>query len=208
LVLFLSVNGADAGEEGGIATNDIPPGPKESCHIYGRPWAGVSNTPLRGYKRQTYEGGIASPLIAWWPAEIKPGRITDEVSHVMDLMATCVDVAGATYPQTYRGRSVLPVEGKSLLPVFHSQDRLGHDALFWEHEGHRAVRQGKWKLVAAHRAPWELYDLSEDRPEQNNLAAANPEKTQELAGLYESWCRRCGVVPWTELQARAPQSKN
>jgi arylsulfatase A-like enzyme len=208
LVLFLSDNGADAGEEDGIATKDIPPGPKESCHIYGRPWAGVSNTPLRGYKRQMYEGGIASPLIAWWPAEIKSGRISGELSHIMDLMATCLDVAGAAYPEKHRDQAVLPLEGKSLRPVFQSHQRPGHDVLCWEHEGHRAVRQGNWKLVATHRGPWEAYDLSMDRTEQNNLAAVYPDKVRELALLYDSWSRRCGVVPWSELQATASAKQN
>ena len=96
---------------------------------------------------------------------------------------------------------VLTLEGKSLLRVFQSNEQPGHDVLCWEHEGHRAVRQGKWKLVATHRGPWEVYDLSEDRTEQNNLAAVHPEKVRELAALYENWSRRCGVVPWSELQA-------
>ena len=111
-------------------------------------------------------------------------------------MATCCDVTGAAYPLTYGGHPIIPLEGKSLLPLLKGHGRKGHDTIFWEHQGNRAVRQGKWKLVAAHKEPWELYDLDADRTELHNLADQFPEKVDELKGLYRSWAKRCGIQPW------------
>ena len=112
-------------------------------------WANASNTPFRLYKHWVHEGGIATPLIAHWPAGIKqPARSPTQPGHLIDIMATCVDVAGAEYPEEFEGNAITPLEGKSLLPVFEGKTRAGHEAIFWEHEGNRAVRQGKWKLVS------------------------------------------------------------
>jgi arylsulfatase len=147
-----------------------------------------------------HEGGIASPFIARWPAVIRQhGRIVHQVGHIIDVMATCLEVAGAEYPKTYQGRQILPLEGKSLVPIFRRGQRQGHETIFWEHEGNRAVRQDRWKLVSRHPGGWELYDLEADRTELNNLAAKHPEKVRELREKYEQWARRCGVVPWDEL---------
>jgi len=201
LILFLSDNGGDGEPEG---STDVPPGPKGSSHIYGRPWAQLSNTPFRGYKHETLEGGIATPLIAHWPSIIRTAGITHEPGHVIDVMATCLEAAGVAYPQIHEGRAVLPMEGKSLVPVFRTGKRAPHDALFWEHEGNRAVRQGHWKLVAMHAGPWQLFDLAVDRAEMNDLAATNRETVEELVARYDAWARRCGVVPWTEI---APKGK-
>ena len=111
-------------------------------------------------------------------------------------MATCLDIAGIEYPKTYKGRELNRLEGKSLLPIFEGKKRQGHEAIYWEHEGNRAVRQGKWKLVSAHKGPWELYDLEADRTELNNLAEKHPQKVEQLKVMYESWAKRCGVHPW------------
>ncbi len=197
LILFLSDNGGDGGNE--ASTKDLPPGPKASSHIYGRPWAQLSNTPLRGYKHEMLEGGITTPLIVHWPAVIRAAGITNEPGHVIDLVATCLEVAGVEYPQTHEGRAILPMEGRSLLPIFRTGKREPHHVLCWEHEGNRAVRQGHWKLVAMPAGPWELYNLTIDRTEASNLAATNPQKVQALAALYDAWALRCGVVPWTEI---------
>jgi arylsulfatase A-like enzyme len=197
LVLFLSDNGAEAAAVN--RTPGVAPGGKNSFASYGLPWANVSNTPFRLYKSQAHEGGIATPLIAYWPGVTQPGRITHQPGHIIDLMATCLDVAGVRYPRTYRGRRVTPLEGKSLMPVLRGQRRAGHKALFWEHEGNRAVRQGRWKLVARFNGAWELYDLEADRTELTDLAAKLPRKVRELAAQYEAWARRVGVVPWGQL---------
>ena len=200
LVLFLSDNGGCA--EGGPVgfdnrKNGLPPGGVDSYMSYGLSWANASNTPFRRYKHWVHEGGIATPLIAYWPAVIKKGNtITHQTGHIIDIMATCLDAAGIEYPKTYKGRELTRLEGKSLLAIFEGKKRRGHEVIYWEHEGNRAVRQGKWKLVSAHKGPWELYDLEADRTELDNLADKYPQKVEQLKELYESWVSRCGVRPW------------
>ncbi len=200
LVLFLSDNGGCA--EGGPVgfdnrKNGLPPGGVDSYMSYGLSWANASNTPFRRYKHWVHEGGIATPLIAYWPAVIKNGgSITHQVGHIVDVMTTCLDVSAAKYPQTYQGRELVPLEGKSLLPIFQGEKRQGRETICWEHEGNRAIRQGKWKLVAAHGQAWELYDLEADRTELHNLADKYPEKVEQLKAMYQSWAQRCGVLPW------------
>ena len=119
------------------------------------------------------------------------------LGHVIDMMPTCLDVAGAEYPRTRGDREIIPVEGKSLLPIFEGGTRKGHAALFWEQErGMRAVREGNWKLVARDHGEWELYDLAHDGTELNDLAPTRPDRVVELAETYDAWAQRCGVVPW------------
>ena len=164
-------------------------------------------TPLfRLYKHWVHEGGIASPLICYWPARIRQGgAITNELGHVIDLSATCLDVAGVPYPESYREKPIKPIEGKSLRPIFETGNREGHQAIFWEHEGNRAVRKGPWKLVSRFRGSgdvhgdWELYDLEADRSEMNDLASHNRERVAEMTALYDEWAGRAEVVPWNRL---------
>jgi arylsulfatase len=174
----------------------IVPGGPDTFVTYGPPWANVSNAPFRGYKATCYEGGIATPLIACWPGVIKKGgEITHQPGHVIDVMATCLDVAGVKYPQRFRERSVLPLEGKTLVPVFQGRQRDGHEALCWNVAGSRAVRMGRWKLVAARGKPWELYDLEADRTEMNDLAGGQPTRVREMSEAYKQWAKRVGIAP-------------
>lgn len=215
LVLFLADNGGCAenlesgfrNKTGIYKTHDgrdvrlgndpaVMPGPEDTFQSYGRAWANASNTPLRMYKSWVHEGGIASPLVAYWPDGIRQGnRLSHETSHVIDIMATCCDAAGVAYPQTYRGRRVTPLEGRSLLPILRGSRRQEHPALFWEHNGNRAARRGRWKIVAGRGEAWELYDLEADRTECSNLAAAHPALVQELEADYDAWARRAHVIP-------------
>jgi arylsulfatase A-like enzyme len=202
LVIFLADNGGCA-EVVDRGTPGVPAGHPDSYMSYGLPWAQASNTPFRLYKHWVHEGGIATPFIAHWPAGIRQrGTITNEPGHLVDVMATCLDVGQTRYPKTYRGREVTPLEGRSLRPIFETGRREPHDALFWEHEGNRAVRQGRWKLVSRHPGGWELYDLEADRTEMNNLGEIHPERVREMAGLYRRWAERVGVEPWEKVQAQ------
>ena len=194
LILFLADNGGCA-EEVNRGTAGVPPGPADSFLSYGLPWANASNTPFRLYKHWVHEGGISTPLIAHWPGHVKaPGGLTPAPGHLIDLMATCCDVAGAAYPKTFNGKDVIPLEGRSLRPVLETGTRPGHEAIYWEHEGNRAVRQGQWKLVSRHPGAWELYDLEADRTEMQNLAGAEPERVKQLKALWDAWAARAGVV--------------
>ncbi len=175
-------------------------GPDDVWQSYGPAWANLSDTPFRLYKHFVHEGGIATPLIASWPLVIrKRGSVTPQLAHVTDLMATFVDAAGARHPKAYQGHPILPLEGKSLLPILRGQQRRGLAPVFWEHEGNRAVRLGKWKLASRHPKAWELYDMEADRTELHDLAGQQPGKVAELSGLYERWAQRCGVVPPDQL---------
>lgn len=205
LVMFLIDNGGCA--EGGPfgfdwRQNGLPPGGADSYMSYGQSWANASNAPFRLYKHWVHEGGIATPLIAYWPAVIEAPRITHKAGHVIDLMATCADVAGAAYPARYKDRDILPCEGRSLIPIFTGTADDWERTLFWEHEGNRAVRQGPWKLVSRYPGDWELYDLEADRTELHNLAERQPAKVRKLAGLYDAWARRCQVMPWETVTGR------
>ncbi len=174
----------------------VMPGPADTYMGYGRNWANVSNTPFREYKHWVHEGGISTPLICHWPAGIEArGRVCHEPGQLIDIMATCVDVSGASYPTDRQGQRVQPMEGTSLRPTFAGKSLPGR-TIFWEHEGNRAVRQGQWKLVSKHPGGWELYDVDADRTEMHDLAEKHPDKVQELKSLWESWAQRCGVQPW------------
>jgi arylsulfatase len=173
------------------------PGPADTFIAYGLNWANVSNTPFREYKHFVHEGGIATPLIAHWPKGIKrAGEMEHTPGHLIDVMATAVDVAGAKYPQQRGGKAVPAMEGKSLAPAFEGK-AVEREALYWEHEGNRAVRVGKWKVVAkGPRGKWELYDMSVDRSEMNDLAEREPERVKEMVGKWEAWAKRANAVPW------------
>lgn len=200
LILFLSDNGGCA--EGGVLgkyRGDRPGDPHSHVFI-GRCWAHLNDTPFRKYKHYNHEGGIATPLIAHWPDRIKPrtgkaGWIRTP-AHVIDLMATCVDIAGADYPREYNGTAILPMEGQSLLPLLTGAGSFAERPLYWEHEGNAAIRVGARKLVRQGiRGAWELFDMQADRTEQNDLAARLPDEAMALEKQWRDWARRCQVVP-------------
>jgi len=176
----------------------VLPGPADTYIAYGRGWANVSNTPFREYKHWTHEGGISTPLIAHWPKGIKgdrAGQLDRQPGHLIDLMATCVDLSGATYPTEFNGQTIKPREGVSLRPAFEGQPLARTQPLFWEHESNRAVREGDWKLVAKEGQPWELYNIANDRIESHNLAAAEPSRTSDLAAKWDAYAARANVLP-------------
>jgi len=175
----------------------VIPGPADTYVAYGLPWANASNTPFRLYKHWSHEGGISSPLVVSWPAlfkqeKAKTGGWCNQPGHLIDLLPTCADVAGATYPKKRNAVSVTPCEGVSLVSAFLGK-KLDRNTLYWEHEGHRAIRQGDWKLVARNEQPWELYNLAEDRCELDDLAEEMPEKVAALNKLWNDWADRAKV---------------
>ena len=177
---------------------DVMPGPPDSFIGYGENWANVSDTPLRLYKHYVHEGGISSPCIIHWPQGIKAsknGTLIKEPGHIVDVMATFADVANTTYPETYRGHKLQPLQGISLLPALAGKPLNRQDALYFEHENNRAVRLGKWKLVALDNHPWELYNIDRDRGEMNNLARKHPAMVKKLSGMWNQWAATHRVLP-------------
>jgi arylsulfatase len=193
----------------------VMPGPSDTYIGYGQAWANVSNTPFREYKHWEHEGGISTPLIAHWPAGIPPVRhnqLEPQPAHLIDLMATCVDLAGAQYPTEFNGHPIQPMEGVSLLPAFSGLPLNRPQPIFWEHEGNRALRRDHWKLVSKHPGPWELYNMAADRTEMHNLAATQPDRVKEMSAQWDAWARRVGVMPWPlnagePKQAATPKKK-
>lgn len=205
LVLFMADNGGCAEENIGgesKAADSVPGGP-DSFTSYRTPWANASNTPFRLYKQFTHEGGISSPCIASWANGIpRRGRLDATPGHVMDILPTLLDAAGVQAPRQRQGREVLTLEGRSLLPALRGGRAAEREVTGWEHQGHRAVRSGDWKLVSTYRRPWELYDLTADRTELNDLAARESARVARLQGLYQEWAGHSGVVPWASLNSK------
>jgi arylsulfatase len=205
LVVFISDNGGAA--EDPNHQGKAPLGTRDSFKGYARPWATVSNTPFRFHKVTAYEGGISTPLIAYWPAMIPEklhNTLVREAGHFIDLLPTFMEVTGATRPPA---KDEPALEGKSLTALFRGEPLPASRNFFWEHEGNRAARVGNWKLVALAGKPWELYDLENDRVESHDLASAHPEKVKELEAAYNDWARKCGVVPWDQIESKRPEKK-
>ena len=194
LIFFMSDNGGNA-EMGPRGRDKGDPTDAASGWFCGESWASLENTPFRYYKHYNHEGGISTPLIVHWPAGIQAkGEMRTQPGHLIDIMPTCVEVAGASYPKVFNGKPILPMEGKSLVGSFSNQP-IVRDALFWEHTGNAAVRVGNMKLVRLAGRPWELYDSSKDRSELHNLAAERPGVVKELAAKWDAWAARAHVEP-------------
>jgi arylsulfatase A-like enzyme len=176
----------------------VMPGPADTYIAYGKNWANVSNVPFRLYKHWVHEGGISTPLVVSWPDGFgAKNELRHQPGHLVDIMATCIDVAGGKYPVKFKGENIKPMEGKSLVPIFAGK-RIEREAIYWEHEGNRAVRAGKWKLVAKGRkGPWELYDIDADRSELHDLAGKYPKRAGEMAEMWNVYAERANVIPWT-----------
>lgn len=174
---------------------DVMPGPHNTFAGYGLAWALTSNTPFRDTKQSAYEGGIRTPLIVRWPAAAgKKAEITQQPGHVIDIMATCLDVAGVEYPTKFRERQPVPLEGKSLVPIIRGEQREPHELIAWKCLRGRAIQVGEWKLVKPNdKQPWELYNLGTDIGETNNLADQFPERVEVMKAKYDQWRKRVGA---------------
>jgi arylsulfatase len=215
LIIFLSDNGGCAefmAEEGYVQTPTrtlpdgrlvyhgntpgVEPGGPTSYMSYDLPWANASNAPFRLFKHYVHEGGVSSPCVVSYPAGIPAGGIVHSTCSFIDIMATCIDLAGATYPAEVDGQAITPLEGESIVPSFTDSGWQRERPVYWEHEGNRALRLGDWKLVCKFPNDWELYNLLEDRTELHDRAATEPERLKRMTKLYAEWADRCGVRPW------------
>jgi arylsulfatase A-like enzyme len=209
LIIFLADNGAspevpvEPGYDRSSETRDgrpiryrgfDAPGAETTYTGIGARWASAANTPFRYWKMESFEGGNHTPCIIHWPRVLKtsPGAVTDELAHVIDVLPTCLDLAGVSYPGEHAGHRLTPLDGRSLAPVLAGVGRPGHERLFFEHVGGRAIRAGEWKLVAPTRASheWELYHVAVDRTETRNVAAQHPERVAALRRAWEDWFAR------------------
>ena len=190
LIVFLSDNGGCAETVNTQNRHDPSKkiGEKGSYAALEEAWANVSNTPFKMYKHYMHEGGINTPFIVHWPAGIKPRKgFSDGVGHVMDLMPTALELAG-TPDASLPGQSLSYLWGKGPLP-----DRT----YCWEHEGNKAIRKGKWKLVRDHDdASWQLYDMQADPVELNDMAASQPDRARAMLEEYQDWEKKVGVKPF------------
>lgn len=218
IIIFSSDNGAssenygigefdrhDRTRDGQMVTHDSrTPGDQLSYNYLGNGWAGAINTPFRYWKAESFHGGIAAPTIVHWPAGMKSGKgsIVNEPCHFIDIMPTCIALAGAEYPSTYNGHSIKPLaaEGRSLLPLISGEGEWnGERTLFWEHENGRAVRVGNWKMTSLRNGGWQLFDLSTDYSETNNVAAEYPDKVREMKTLWNNWAKSVGLKVEEEM---------
>jgi arylsulfatase len=193
IIFFASDNGASAEimvRDGG----HDPAAPAGSAKTYlclGPGFSNACNTPFRRHKTWVHEGGISTPLIAHWPAGISArGQLRHTPGHLIDIAPTVLELAGVRKPEQWNGEPVPQAPGRSLVAAFAKDETIPRESLWWLHEGHRAVRVGDWKLVAAKGDPWELYDLKTDRAEQLDLAAKMPEKVKELERAWQEQADR------------------
>lgn len=199
LILFLSDNGgnAESGVEGRYQGDN--PGDPHSNVFIGQCWAHLNNTPFRMYKHYNHEGGIATPLIAHWPAAVKPKSGTRDwiatPTHVIDVMATCVDLAEAEYPTEFNGKPITPLAGQSLKPLLTGEGNFADRTLYWEHENNAAIRVGNDKLVRVSGKKWELFDLATDRTEQHDLSGDHPDKVESMQKQWRDWATSSNVLP-------------
>jgi arylsulfatase len=141
------------------------------------------------YKHYSHEGGISAPCIAHWPAGIRRRNAMENTpAHLIDLMPTFVEVSAAQPP---------PTAGISLVPALRGK-RLPERTLYFEHEGNRAVREGRYKLVALRGDSWKLYDMERDRTELEDLSARQPQRVASMAKKWDTWAAENQVTPLPE----------
>jgi arylsulfatase A-like enzyme len=210
VVMFLSDNGGCAEEPGGRNASEQP-GLGSTYTAVGPAWGWAQNTPFRHYKSFANEGGISTPFIVRWPGRVKAGTMTGEVGHIIDVLPTCLAIAGAKYPAEWKTQATAPVEGRSLLPVLQGGTRAAHDAIFWEWAGNGAMRQGPWKLVwdtLNQARQWQLYDVAKDRTELHDLATQQPARVAAMRSAYEAWAQATDrAMPGQEKRKKSKRAE-
>lgn len=190
LIMFASDNGSSA-EVVRLKNQTGMIGEITRWTSLGGNWANAGNTPYRMYKNHSHEGGVCTPLIAWWPKVIKnPGTITDHPGHFIDIMPTLMEITGASYPKKHKGNAITPYEGESLAGVFKGKPTTRQTPIFWQWSRGKAVMKGKWKLVAW-GDKWELFDMEKDKTETNDLSGKYPKIVDELKALHAEWLTHC-----------------
>jgi arylsulfatase A-like enzyme len=177
-------------------------GRPDSCIWYGPRWAQAATAPSRLHKAFTTEGGIRVVSFVTWPGFARQGQIGTAFSTVMDIAPTLLELAGATHPGTsYQGHEIVPMRGKSLNPYLNGQTDMVHGdetGTGWELFGRRAIRQGDWKAlflpVPYGPGKWQLYELSGDPGEIEDMAESHPEKLAELLKLWDRYVEENGVL--------------
>ena len=220
LIIFTSDNGAssenydigdfdrhDRTRSGQMVVHNAPhPGDQLTYNYLHTGWAGAVNAPFRYWKTTQFHGGTAAPTIIHWPAGMaksKEGTITNQPCTFLDVMPTCLELAGASYPSTYNGRNIKPLcdEARSFVPLLQEKDSWDDERImFWEHEGGRAVRKGNWRLTALNGAGWQLFNLKTAYSETNNVAAEYPDKVRELKALWNEWAKGVGLSVPQEIE--------
>ena len=190
LIMLCSDNGACPFER--TRKKELQPWDPASHWCYDTGWSHVGNTPFRLHKQNQHDGGISSPMVVHWPAGLKtkPGSITSQVGHIIDFMATCIDVAAAEYPKSWPNGELEPLQGKSLVPIFRGEQREPHEELYFQFATNRAIRSGKWKLVSHRAARWELYDIEADGTEMHDLASQHPDVVRRLSERWHALAKQ------------------
>lgn len=207
LILFVSDNGASSEQiiRGDLHDPRLPPGSAKTFLGLGPGWASAANTPHRLHKSWTHEGGISTPLIVHWPNGFTAhGELRKNPGHLIDLAPTILEIGGGQMPATFGDQPMPPSPGKSLMNAFTHDDSVKHEDFWWFHDNNKAIRQGNWKLVRNQSAPWELYDLTSDRSETRDVAAAHPDKVKELEQLWNQHLEKYRTEATQELTNPKP----
>ncbi|MFT3855916.1 MAG: arylsulfatase [Ilumatobacteraceae bacterium] len=217
VILFVSDNGGNAEPGPEAKYEGLVPGNSQSAVFLGQGWAEAACTPFWAYKHQTHEGGISSPAIISWPKGIPAalnGTFNRQPAHITDIMTTLVDLAKTKYPESYQGHTITPAAGVSLTPLFTGKSLNRKQPIFWEHEGNKAVLDGKWKLVAENTEQWQLFDIVADRSELHDLYAQKPDIAKRLEKEYQEWYTKVQaesfekVFPWFYDYNKLKEEKN
>ncbi len=185
----------------------VMPGGENTYMSYDLPWANASNTPFRLFKHWVHEGGIATPFIVRWPEKLKENVVNRSPLHVVDIMASCVDAAGATYPEEENDHKLHPLAGESFLDAVTKRSWQRQKPIFWEHEGNCAMREGPWKLVKKHPDDWELYNMEKDRTELDDVRGGDSDRAARMIKEWEEWARECDILPWDQIYKGRPITK-